>query len=105
MVASNRPLRADVDAGRFRVDLFYRLSILAVELAPLRDRAPDVPTLAQHFLAERGLSPPMRFSDAALEKLSGHEWPGNIRELRNLVERAGLIARDGLVQPSDVTFV
>jgi DNA-binding NtrC family response regulator len=105
MVASNRPLRADVDAGRFRVDLFYRLSILAVELAPLRDRKPDVPTLAQHFLAERGLSPPMRFSDAALEKLSGHEWPGNIRELRNLVERAGLIARDGLVQPSDVTFV
>lgn len=105
IVASNRPLRADVDAGRFRVDLFYRLGILAVELAALRDRTPDVPVLAQHFLAEHGLSPPMRFSDAALEKLTAHDWPGNIRELRNLVERAGLIARDGLVQPSDVTFV
>jgi DNA-binding NtrC family response regulator len=105
IVASNRPLRADVDTGRFRADLFYRLSILMLELAPLRDRIDDVPLIAGQFLVDQRESAPVRFSDAALEKLKDHPWPGNVRELRNLVERARLMARDGLVQPSDITFV
>ena len=104
IVASNRPVRADVGSGRFRCDLFYRLSILSVELAPLRDRREDVPVLALHFLS-RQKSTAGRFSDAAMEKLMSHDWPGNIRELRNLVERAGLVAYDGVIQPADVIFV
>lgn len=108
IVASNRSLRSEVKQGRFRTDLFYRLSILALELAPLRERREDVPLLATYFLhgpGFRGSTEPRNFTDAALEKLRRHEWPGNIRELRNSVERAGLIARDGVVQPADVIFL
>jgi DNA-binding NtrC family response regulator len=104
IVASNRPVRADVENGRFRTDLFYRLSVLTVELAPLRERREDVPLLATHFLTRPG-GAAGRFSDAAMEKLMSYTWPGNIRELRNLVERAGLVAYDGVIQPTDVIFV
>ena len=104
VVASNRPLRTEVQAGRLRSDLFYRLNILSFELAPLRERREDVPILASHFLNEY-VPAGRRFTDAALDKLMGHDWPGNVRELRNIVERTGLLARDGVVHPSDVAFV
>jgi DNA-binding NtrC family response regulator len=105
IAASNRPLRTDVETGRFRADLFYRLNILSVELAPLRERSEDIAFLAHHFLqGSRGVVP-QGFTDAALETLRAHPWPGNIRELRNLVERAELVADGNMIRPADVMFV
>jgi DNA-binding NtrC family response regulator len=105
IAASNRPLREDVEAGRFRADLFYRLNILSVELAPLRERPEDIGVLAHHFLAQSRRTMPHGFTDAALDTLRAHPWPGNIRELRNLVERAGLVAEENMIRPADVMFV
>ncbi len=105
IAASNRPLRTDVETGRFRADLFYRLNILSVELAPLRERSEDIAFLAHHFLQESRGVVPHGFTDAALETLRTHPWPGNIRELRNLVERAELVADGNMIRPADVMFV
>jgi DNA-binding NtrC family response regulator len=91
VAASNRDLEAEVRAGRFREDLFYRLNVIPVRVPPLRERAGDVPLLARHFAArfagETGAGD-VRFSAEALAALSGYAWPGNIRELMNAVERA-----------------
>ena len=91
IAATNKRLRDEVKAGRFREDLFYRLDVVGVEMPPLRDRRDDVPLLAQHFLnrfceasgeSERG------FSDRAMDLLVNYDWPGNVRELENEIERA-----------------
>ena len=95
VAASNRDLRGEVAAGRFRADLYHRLSILPVRLPPLRERAGDVALLARHFLAElspsRGSRP---LSTGAREALERYPWPGNVRELRNEIERV-LVYDDG----------
>ena len=100
LCATNRDLMAEVDAGRFRRDLFYRLGVIHIELPPLRERGDDVSLLADHFLAE--LQPEDRriqgFSDEARDCLRRYAWPGNIRELRNVVERAVALARSETVQ-------
>jgi two-component system response regulator HydG len=88
--ATNRDMEADVTAGRFRRDLFYRLGVIHIELPALRDRGEDVVLLAEHFL--KRLQPSqarvLRFSDEVLQRFREYRWPGNIRELRNAVERA-----------------
>jgi DNA-binding NtrC family response regulator len=98
--ATNRDLRKDVSADRFREDLFYRLSGVVLEVPPLRDRRAEIEPLACAFAAEvaRGLGrhEPFRFTPAALARMAGHHWPGNVRELRNAVERAALLS-DGAV--------
>lgn len=88
IAATNRDLRADVNAGKFRLDLYYRLAVLRLELPPLRERVGDVPLLVRSFLRDRGYAGPMEalFSPADLEELERHHWPGNVRELRNLVD-------------------
>jgi transcriptional regulator with PAS, ATPase and Fis domain len=88
IAATNRDLRSEVNAGDFRLDLYYRLAVLRLELPALRERTGDVPLLMQHFLADRGYSGPLTglFSDAELAELERHHWPGNVRELRNLVD-------------------
>ncbi len=86
---TNRNLRQEVAAGRFRADLFYRLSVTAIDIPPLRDREGDVPLLLEHFehsLAKKHGVPPRGFAPPALAALNAHAWPGNVRELRNLVE-------------------
>ena len=100
IAATNRDLAAEVQAGRFREDLYYRLNVLEVHLPPLRERREDIPALAQFFVAtlarELGVTPP-ELADADLAVLSAHRWPGNVRELRNLIERClllGLRPRD-----------
>ncbi|MFP3959149.1 MAG: sigma-54-dependent transcriptional regulator [Spirochaetaceae bacterium] len=105
IAASNRSLKEELTSGRFRGDLFYRLNVLGCELAPLRARAEDIPMLVHHFLRGFPFGPAPRFSDAALHKLQQYHWPGNIRELRNVVERACVVAGNGSVQPTDVVFV
>ncbi|MHB8765634.1 MAG: sigma-54-dependent Fis family transcriptional regulator [Deferrisomatales bacterium] len=103
VAATNRDLGAEVRAGRFREDLYFRLSVFPVEVPPLRDRAEDVPLLARHFLslACRRLGvPEPRITAAHLSALRAYHWPGNVRELQNLLERAAILSRGGeLVLP------
>jgi len=106
LAATHRDLRAQVRARRFREDLFYRLCVVPLALPPLRQRQGDVRALAQRFLeamAPRGLA--LRWSEEALARLEGYDWPGNVRQLRNVVQRALLFRGEGLVLPgSTVTF-
>ncbi|MCC7142550.1 MAG: sigma-54-dependent Fis family transcriptional regulator [Candidatus Eisenbacteria bacterium] len=98
VAATHRDLEAEVQAGRFRQDLFYRLFVIPLRLPPLRERQEDVPALAEHFAArltaERGC-PPVQITPEALKLLSTYHWPGNVRELENVIERA-LVLSDGL---------
>ena len=96
--ATNRDLKREVSAGRFREDLFYRLNVFPVQVAPLRDRREDIPLLAKHFVESsvKGLgSPKPRLTRAGVIQLQNYDWPGNIRELRNVIERAVILARGG----------
>ena len=98
IAATNRKLRAEAEAGRFRLDLFYRLSVFPIELPPLRDRVEDIEPLAQHFLdrlARQLGRPPLRLTHANLRQLQSYDWPGNVRELQHVLERACIIATDG----------
>ena len=102
IAASNRDVDAEVKAGRFREDLYYRLNAVSITLPALRDRRVDIPPLAQTF-ADRvySLGPNVRFSSAALELLQEYPWPGNIRELENAVVRAAAMC-DGLIRIQDL---
>jgi DNA-binding NtrC family response regulator/pSer/pThr/pTyr-binding forkhead associated (FHA) protein len=106
VAATHRDLRAQVRAGKFREDLFYRLCVVPVTVPPLRQRKGDVRALADTFLqraSPRGLV--LRWSPEALAKLEGYDWPGNVRQLRNVVQRALLFRGEGLVvPPAAVTF-
>ncbi len=103
--ATNRDLLDLVRQGQFREDLFYRLSVFAVEIPPLRERRQDIPPLAMHFLSilSRGMYddalPPPEFSAAAMEALTDHAWPGNVRELENTVQRALILCSGPRIQP------
>jgi transcriptional regulator with GAF, ATPase, and Fis domain len=98
IAATNRDLEGEVRDGRFRLDLYHRLSVMVLRLPPLRERREDIALLAERFLAEqsRGLRrEPMTWSGAALEALTAYDWPGNVRELMNLTERLALLAPPG----------
>ena len=98
IAATNRDLKKEVDAGRFRDDLFYRLSVFPIEVPPLRERREDIPPLAAHFVRQsvrRMNRPDLRITQAALSELVAHDWPGNARELQNTVERAVILSRGG----------
>jgi DNA-binding NtrC family response regulator len=100
VAATNRDLRREVAAGRFRADLYFRLAVLRLQLPPLRDRKEDIPALAEGFLAEFGNGDGPRLSDEALAALDDHDWPGNVRELRNAMAQAAAVCAGGLVLPS-----
>ena len=102
IASSNRDVEAEVKAGRFRDDLFYRLNAVSIMLPPLRERREDIPPLAQAF-SDRvySLSPGVRFSSEALDLLQRYSWPGNIRELENAVVRAAAMC-DGLIRVQDL---
>jgi DNA-binding NtrC family response regulator len=95
IAATNRNLEAMVDTGQFRADLYYRLNIVNLELPPLRERPDDVPILANHFAAKAARKhgrPTPSFTPAFLHRLQSYRWPGNIRELENIIERAVVIS-------------
>jgi len=101
--ATNRPLQKLVDEGTFRGDLFYRINAVVLELPPLRDRVGDILTLARYFL--RFLRPnegDWTLSTEAADLLERYQWPGNIRELKNVIERAALLAHDRTIQVADL---
>ena len=101
IAATNRDLKAEVEAGRFRQDLFYRLSVFPIENPPLRERREDIPHLAEHFIrnaAKRMNCRAQKFTATAARQLSAHDWPGNVRELQNTVERAVILAQGGPLQ-------
>ena len=93
---TNRDLKKEVVAGRFREDLYYRLNVVPLKVAALRDRKEDIPCLAKHFaktlIKELGY-PRRRLTQASIEILQSYDWPGNIRELRNVIERATILAQ------------
>jgi DNA-binding NtrC family response regulator len=99
VAATHKPLQQMVADGRFRQDLYYRISAFPIHLPPLRDRAADIPMLVDSFL-QRGGSTKHRVSvePEAMARLQAHDWPGNIRELRNVLDRARLFADDGIVR-------
>jgi DNA-binding NtrC family response regulator len=101
--ATNRDLRSEVNAGRFRLDLFYRLAVVQVRMPPLRERREDIPLLVEHFLREAGhTGPPEDIFDApAMARLLDHDWPGNLRELRNLVEATLVVGSGAGVTPRE----
>ena len=106
LATTNRRLREEVSAGRFREDLYYRLNVFPLALPPLRDRPRDILPLARHLL-QKSLRPgqPMPdFSNEAKEQLLGHCWPGNIRELDNLMQRALILHDQGQIQARDLCF-
>jgi len=105
IAATHRDLKAEVAAGRFREDLYYRLNVFPVVLPPLRDRREDVPLLASHFLEKH--TGPLRkelsgFEPDALRALTGYPWPGNVRELENAVERAVAVANGAKIELRDL---
>ena len=98
VAATNRNLQAEVSAGRFRSDLYFRLNVFPIELVPLRKRAEDIPLLVAHFLespARKGSPRELRVSAADMQQLQDYDWPGNIRELQNVLERAVILSKDG----------
>ena len=99
LAATNRDLGSLIEEKKFREDLYFRLSVVKIELPPLRERAEDIPDLTRHFLRKMsGTSADCTLSSAALLELSSRPWPGNVRELRNAVEHAAIMARGGTIE-------
>ncbi len=98
ITSTNRVLEDEVQAGRFRSDLFYRLNVVPIVLPPLRDRRDDIPLLVEHFLRSFSLQysvAPKKVTERAMEKLISYDWPGNVRELQNAIERAFAVSSGG----------
>jgi transcriptional regulator with GAF, ATPase, and Fis domain len=105
VAATNRPLEESVREGRFRKDLYFRLQVVQMDVPALRERLDDIPLLAEHFLKRFALETGRRvkgFSDEAITKMQKYHWPGNIRELRNVVERAVALGSTTTIESSDI---
>jgi two-component system nitrogen regulation response regulator NtrX len=105
LAATNRDLEDEIRAERFRHDLFFRLAVIPIQVPPLRERAEDVPLLAQHFLnhfAEELGRRPKRIDAEALAVLQSYAWPGNVRELRNVIERMMIMVEDAVIGPENL---
>lgn len=108
IAATNRNLADNVRAGKFREDLFYRLTVVTLELPPLRDRRGDILVLAEHFMQQfckDAGRKPLKFSAEAKKRLEQHKWPGNIRELRNLLERVAYLCPHDRVDAGDLAII
>ena len=106
VTATNRNLEVEVDQGRFREDLFYRLNVMAIRLPPLRERIVDIPELSQFLLSKiaKHQGRELRLTDSALRLLMQHDWPGNVRELENSLERAAVMSEEGTIDSDVITL-
>jgi len=107
ITATNRNLAEEVDAGRFREDLYYRLNVIHIHMPPLRERKEDIPLLVEHFLVKFRHAPgsiPTTISEDALTRLVAYDWPGNVRELENAVERAVVLSRGNPITAEHIPF-
>jgi two-component system response regulator AtoC len=105
LAATNVDLRAALEEGTFREDLYYRLNVLPIDIPPLRDRKEDIPLLVQHFIRKLGKdigSPVQSISEAAMERLLAYHWPGNVRELENVMERSLVLANGPVLDAADI---
>jgi transcriptional regulator with PAS, ATPase and Fis domain len=100
IASTNQNLEKMVQEGTFREDLFYRLNVFTVRPPPLRERKEDIPVLVDHFLKQ--LPKPIEISSVALQMLMTFAWPGNIRELKNTIESAAVIAENGYIEPAQL---
>ena len=104
LAATNHDLKAQVNAGRFREDLLFRLNVIRIDVPPLRDRPEDIPLLAEAYLQQlvkEGGVRGTRIAPTAIELLARHSWPGNVRELQNVLAHAALMARTEEILPDD----
>jgi two-component system response regulator AtoC len=107
IVATNRNLAEEVDRGRFREDLYYRLNVIHIHMPPLRDRKEDIPLLVEHFLIKYRHAPeaiPTSITEEALQRLVDYDWPGNVRELENVIERAVVLSRGNPITVQNLPF-
>jgi two-component system NtrC family response regulator len=104
LAATHRDLERAARDGAFREDLFYRLNVVPIHLAPLRERLDDIVPLAEHFLL-RAAEPPKRIGADAAARLMTYSWPGNVRELRNAMERVAILCRGNIITASDLAFL
>lgn len=105
--ATNRDLESEIEAGKFRSDLFFRLNVITIKMPPLRDRREDIPLLVEHFLDKHRYtpsSPPAKMSAEALQTLEAYDWPGNVRELENNIQRAIVDARGGTITSQNIAL-
>jgi DNA-binding NtrC family response regulator len=105
IAATNADLRRALEEGRFREDLYYRLNVVPINIPPLRERRQDIPVLARRFLAKfaaEGGSPVEEFSESAMEALQAHDWPGNVRQLENVIERSVLLASGKRLEAAEI---
>jgi DNA-binding NtrC family response regulator len=107
IAATNRDIRAEIDTGRFREDLFYRISVVPLNIKPLREHKSDILLIAQHYLdiyIEKYESKVRRFSEEAIKSLISYRWPGNVRELKNTIERLCVLCDHEIVDMSDIFY-
>jgi two-component system response regulator AtoC len=107
IAATNKRLKEEVAAGRFRDDLYYRLAVIEVDMPPLRERKDDIPFLVEHFLDKHrysSTSPPARISEEAILVLQQYDWPGNVRELENAIERAVVMSQGAIITSHHLLF-
>ncbi|MDD2390343.1 MAG: sigma-54 dependent transcriptional regulator [Desulfobacterales bacterium] len=102
--ATNRNLVEEAAAGRFSEALYHRINVFNIEIRPLRERKEEIPALAQHFLKSNPIGIPCRITDRAMKCLTEYHWPGNIRELKNVIERGIILAEDGLITEKELPF-
>ena len=102
IVSSSRSLPAAVQQGSFRQELFHRINSVRITLPPLRERIEDIMPIAEHFLHTLAPNRPMQIAPDARRVLTAYQWPGNVQELRNVIERAVLVAQGNLIQASDL---
>lgn len=102
VAATNKNLQEMVQTGRFREDLFYRLNVFSIQLPPLRERMEDTPLLIEHFLGNT--HKPLKLSSHARQLLMSYSWPGNIRELQNIIESASVMVENGTIEPGHLSF-
>ena len=105
VAATNLDLQKRIAQGKFREDLYYRLSVIPLFIPPLRDRIEDIPALTTHFLKKFDAPQDVIFSHQAQEVLKAYQWPGNIREMQNIVERCIILRKKTVIEPEDLQLI